>query len=69
MKHLNLNEQGETIKQFFLSLPVDRQLEHVAGRRRKEVRADDKRKDHRPALEDRREDGEREPDDAEAADV
>lgn len=53
MKHLNLNEQGEAIKQFFLSLPVDpegtmvelnghpvaRLVPMVAGKNRKPTKA------------------------------
>ena len=51
------------------AVPVDRELQHVRDRGREEVRGDDERKDDRTPQEQRRDHGEREPDDAEAADV
>ena len=51
------------------TVPVDRQLQHVRDRSREVVRGDDERKDDRTPQEQRRDHGEREPDDAEAADV
>ena len=51
------------------ALPVDERFQHVDDRGRSEVRGDDERKDHRAPKHERGDDGEREPDDAEATDV